>query len=193
MSVRRFRPTAGPQEEWRECPDAPRYHVSNYGRVRGARGGILKLWTHNGYWSVSLWIDGKQRTRIVSRLVARAFLGEPTCHKLQAAHQDGDRDNNHVSNLKWATIAENTADKFRHGTVLAAENHPRTQHTWDDVDAVRFDYESHMKSRRAQGFQRAVKGFRDHLSTKHSMPISRIKDILAQRCWANDNKETNAA
>lgn len=70
-----------------------------------------------GRLTVKLSKDGKAKTHLVHRLVAAAFFG-PCPDGLQVAHADGDPTNNHVANLRYATPAENTGDKFRHGTVL---------------------------------------------------------------------------
>jgi hypothetical protein len=39
------------------------------------------------------------------------------------AHWDGNKTNNTVSNLRWATKAENAADKHRHGTTVCGDRH----------------------------------------------------------------------
>lgn len=60
--------------------------------------------------------DGYREAHYVHRLVCRAFHGEPPSPSHQVAHFDGTRDNNHASNLRWATAEENQADRVRHGT-----------------------------------------------------------------------------
>jgi hypothetical protein len=76
------------------------------------RGCVLKPTpTSSGYQSIKL----RGRGRYVHRLMLEAFVGPcPTGH--QAAHCDGDRHNNVLTNLRWATRKENEADKLRHGT-----------------------------------------------------------------------------
>lgn len=70
-----------------------------------------------GRLTVKLSKGGKAKTYLVHRLVAAAFLG-PCPEGMQVAHGDGDPTNNHLSNLRYATPAENTGDKVLHGTVL---------------------------------------------------------------------------
>jgi len=75
-----------------------------------------------GYFrrTVGLSRDGKCSTRLVSHLVAEAFIGaRPVGHEV--AHCDGDSLNNCASNLRYALPADNTHDKFKHGTMLRGE------------------------------------------------------------------------
>jgi NUMOD4 motif/HNH endonuclease len=57
-----------------------------------------------GYYRVGLTRDGKQKHFLVSRLVAMHFLSPPI--KKTVNHRDGNKLNNLVSNLEWATVAE---------------------------------------------------------------------------------------
>lgn len=61
---------------------------------------------HNGYLRVTLYRDGKEKTHRVNRLVADAFIPNPQ-EKPQVNHKDGNKHNNSVDNLEWATPAEN--------------------------------------------------------------------------------------
>ena len=111
--------------DWLPCPDAPAYAVSSQGQVMrvaggpGARvGNVLKPSVgHGGYLHVVMMADGKRCTRTIHRLVARAFLGGPPTPDHQVAHADGTRQNNAATNLRWATVEENSADRLGHGTL----------------------------------------------------------------------------
>jgi hypothetical protein len=117
-------------EEWRQVPEYEGfYEVSDAGRVRsvdrtvpGAQGltyalrGCL-LAQHSdggGYLRVSLFRDGVGRTIKVHRLVLLAFIGPPA-DGMEGCHNDGDSNNNTLSNLRWGTKAENSQDTLRHG------------------------------------------------------------------------------
>lgn len=71
---------------------------------------------------VSLYSNGKKKNFTVARLVAMAFL--PTRPEgMELCHNDGDEDNNRISNLRWDTHANNMKDVIRHGTVQRGDNH----------------------------------------------------------------------
>jgi hypothetical protein len=119
-------------EEWRPIPGWEEwYEVSNAGRVRSWRhqnGRDRRLTPRllagqrqpQGYIQIQLG-GRRQRTHILlHRLVLLAFVG-PCPPGLQARHLDGDPTNNRLENLRYGTPAENSDDKWRHGTMPVGE------------------------------------------------------------------------
>ena len=109
--------------EWRPA-SVPFYEVSEQGDLRllvnrsnRVAGTALKgsVKQKGGYRQYKIWVGGKATTVTSHREVLIAFVGPPPSPSHQCAHWDGDPSNNHYSNLRWATAAENTADKVRHG------------------------------------------------------------------------------
>lgn len=98
------------------------YQVSNSGNVRSMNynkkpGNIKELkqkLRNNGYLEVHLSKDGKRKYFLVHRLVAEAFLENPD-NKPQVNHIDGDKSNNNVSNLEYATNSENQRHAYDNG------------------------------------------------------------------------------
>lgn len=127
------------------------YQISSLGRVRsldrkvltkGAyyatrRGKVLSQCRHaSGYLVIGLAINGRNKQRMVSRLVAFSFYGPPAEPDMEAAHGDGVRSNNCKSNIRWATKLENAADKKLHGTDNRGATNPRATLSDGDVDHV---------------------------------------------------------
>jgi hypothetical protein len=106
-------------EEWRQIEDFPDYAVSSEGRVRRILSGKVLRQHHGRYATLNLYRDKKRFCALVHRLVCKAFHGDPPAPGHEVAHRDGDGLNNRKGNLRWATHAENEADKLAHGTSLA--------------------------------------------------------------------------
>ncbi len=97
------------------------FQVSNFGNVFSKRSNKkLKQQLHeNGYLIFATKIEGKNKCFKVHRLVAEAFLDKPEevllklAHKTKYGlvivnHKDGNKQNNHVSNLEWSSHSLNT-------------------------------------------------------------------------------------
>jgi hypothetical protein len=118
-------------EEWRPLAN-PDYEVSSLGRVRSlSRERFLKQYDLNGYRRVSFGGKGES----VHRLVLEAFVG-PCPEGLEAAHLDGCRNNNVITNLKWVTRKENHSHKKLHGTEQIGERNGQSKLTQDQVDEI---------------------------------------------------------
>ena len=95
------------EEEWRQSY-VPIWEVSNLGRVRNKKQNkIIKPFLHNDYYAVGS-THRKSGKHKVHRLVCFAFHGEPSCFGLCVDHIDGNRRNNHVSNLQWLEFMINS-------------------------------------------------------------------------------------
>ena len=141
------------EEEWRPIVGFEGlYEVSDQGRVRSVartvkrgksthsvRERILKPATQRsryGHKHVQLYRQGKQKTALVSHLVAYAFLG-PRPKGAEVCHNDGDASNNRLENLRYGTRLENEADKLKHGTRAHGEKHGQAKLTWVTVRKIR--------------------------------------------------------
>ena len=121
-------------EVWKPVPEYEGiYEISNFGNVNSIRNGERfprKLNTVTHYTSFSakkLPHHKTQKCFYIHRLVAELFIGErPEGHIIR--HLDGNKRNNHVSNLAYWTVAENIADTITHGS-CAKENNGRARIT----------------------------------------------------------------
>ena len=73
---------------------------------QGSNGGIIKAQVDKkGYKRVKLTKEGNQKTYLVHRLVAIAYIPNPS-NKRTVNHINGNTSNNAVENLEWATHSE---------------------------------------------------------------------------------------
>ena len=90
------------------------YQVSNFGRVKSFHGKekFLKLSKkENGYMSVSMYKNGKEKRFYVHRLVAHMFI-QNNKNFSEINHVDENKENNFVTNLEWCNRSQN----INHGT-----------------------------------------------------------------------------
>lgn len=143
-------------EIWKPVPGwEGLYEASSQGRIRSLPrevhdrlrdrrwripGGVMKPGTRGkGYKCVALTDKNKSITESVHKLVCLAFHGRPS-GKTEVAHADGNPANNSASNLRWATSAENHADKEAHGRTARGERSGRAILSEADVLNIRERY-----------------------------------------------------
>lgn len=103
---------------WRKIPNIPEvYEVNEDGSFRkwSAKSGwrLMRGTTDNkGYRRVSVSINGKFKNMQLHRLVAYAFIG---VSELTVDHIDGDKLNNHVSNLQYLSRGDNARKNVEDG------------------------------------------------------------------------------
>lgn len=139
---------------------------------------LLKTFTKpDGYLAVSLWDDSvlnrKRKTFLVHRLVAETFIPNPE-NKLTVNHIDGNKKNNNVNNLEWATAHEQEVHSFALGLNYArkGENANRAELNWDAVHFIRKSYPEYSVNELAKKF--------------NITPIA-IYKILYNENWVEDN------
>lgn len=142
------------KEEWRPIVGYEgTYLISSLGRIRSLKrsvhlyggryknvGGICltPATGHNGYAVVCLTGQPRNwRNFRLHRLVAIAFLGDKTDCGMQVHHEDGDKTNNALSNLRWVTPEENIAHATRSGLMLKGSSNASAKLTDGDVLEIR--------------------------------------------------------
>ena len=93
-------------EKWKPCPEFEwGYWVSDFGRVRGPKKMLSIQLNNKGYQYVTLYKKRSvaQHRRLISRLVAMAFIGLPPSSDSEVHHKDGNPMNNHIDNLEWVS------------------------------------------------------------------------------------------
>jgi hypothetical protein len=104
----------GEAEEWRIVAEFDDYEVSNTGQVRNrgmgrGTGRVLRPQLgSNGYYHVEM----RGQTLSIHKLVATAFLGDSEGRCVD--HKDRNQLNNHVSNLRYASVSQNSSNRRSH-------------------------------------------------------------------------------
>lgn len=110
------------EERWAPVAGSDRHEVSTLGRVRSWFNGKRKQRLDEPLdvkpRAIGEGYLGFGRCNYVHRAVLEAFVG-PRPEGSEAAHHNGNKHDNLLENLRWATHAENIADKVRHGTCSA--------------------------------------------------------------------------
>ena len=113
------------------------YQISNLGNVRNIKTNkILKPRIHtNGYLRVSLCINGLAKDYLIHRLVASTFINNPL-NKSDVNHIDGNKQNNNLINLEWATRSENQKHAFAIGLNKISDEHKKANAIFNSKQVI---------------------------------------------------------
>ena len=170
-------------EVWKPIPNYPNYEISNYGRVKSLSyrqqgyPQVLKLRTNKlGYWYCNISNGGMRKTVKAHVLVALTFIGERPSIKNQINHIDGNKDNNHVSNLEYCTASENIRHSYETGLNVAPTgyNHLNSKLTEKEVQEIRSHYEKNK--------HKYFWGAKD-LSKKYGVCLQTISNVAKEVCY----------
>ena len=115
-------------EIWKPVPGTDgKYEASNHGNIRSTwllngkpYTKIMKtILDERGYAKLTITLNGKKTCTRAHILVCKAFHGLPPSIKHTVNHKDGNKLNNHYTNLEWITQKENV---HHHGKDTS---HPR--------------------------------------------------------------------
>lgn len=99
--------------EWLPLPDFDRYAVNADGEVIRR---LAQKDNGHGYLAFHARVNGGDGHYYTHIIICGAFHGPAPRGGMQAAHRNGRSADNRPDNLRWATAAENSADKVLHGT-----------------------------------------------------------------------------
>ena len=118
-------------EIWKDCVGYEgKYQVSNLGNVRSISNNkgtyqerllSQRQTPTSNYLYVSFTIKGMTKQHSVHRLVAKAFIANPS-NKATVNHIDGNKLNNNVCNLEWNTYSENLKHAYANGLNIASRS-----------------------------------------------------------------------
>lgn len=135
-------------EVWVDIKDYEgHYRVSNYGNVHSLKSNIILKPSIAGqykYLKVHLCKKGKSKGFYIHRLVGQHFIPNPET-KYSINHKDGNKFNNHISNLEWATGTEQNNHAYKNKLKLAGENCNLSKLKEEQVIEIYNDQKSKLK------------------------------------------------
>lgn len=136
---------------FRDVPGFPGYRIDTNGHLQsclkiGGRVFVLtdqwrdiKGWLDGfGYRRIGLRVQGRSRSiyRRLHELVLLTFVGQPSKGQ-EACHNDGNRENNRLENLRWDTRKGNLADCLKHGTRIRGSKSPKAKLSEEKVEEAK--------------------------------------------------------
>ena len=161
------------------------YQISNFGKVKSLDrvqinslgykrkliGRILKPSLRQGYPRIILAKDGDIKHINIHRLVAKHFVKNNNIEENNCVnHIDGNKENNHYSNLEWITSLENSSHASRIGLYKTGENHPDVSTTIDEAYSILDDYYLNNM-------------FQNDIAKKYNCTQSLISSIVLGNTW----------
>ncbi len=159
------------RRRWKPIPEFNGYFISDLGEVKNASGLILK---QQESWAGYMLIGLKGKTRTIASLVLSAFRGNRP-NGDHAAHLNGIRNDNRLSNLAWVTQAENELHKKIHGTHLIGEKANGVKLNESQVLEIRSKYKRFYKYR---------SNIRE-ISREYGISVSNIRSIVNRETWTH--------
>lgn len=141
-------------EIWKDIPSLVDYQASNLGNIRSVdrivpttsktgtpcfarrKGKVLSATKKSLYPQVN--IGG---VKYVHRLVALAFLSNPE-RKREVNHKNGNKHDNRIENLEWATPSENISHAYNTNLNHTGQNHVHARLSEDDIKEIAKLYET---------------------------------------------------
>lgn len=188
----------------KQYPYDGRYYVSECGKIWSS---IKKIWmtpriTKLGYAQINI-LNPRTNNKMmaVHRIVAYTWIGMPSAERNEINHKDGNKLNNHVSNLEWCNRSENVRHGFDSGlfdlkrqrTVennkrLWAEGKKRKAVEMGGLKRKEFVGEKHEQSKKCINiFTNEVVSCARELAEKLDMPYSTVRAKLNGRSVNNIN------
>ena len=162
----------------KEISNYPRYFITENGDVFHDEK-KLKPFKVGNYEGVSLCKKGKVYKYYIHRLVAMMFLNNGLDFELTVNHKDGNKKNNHVSNLEIVSQRDNNLHALKNGLRkpprAKGELNGNSKLTEKDVIYIRKFYKPHSKDFSGK-----------KLSEKFGVTPTVISQVIHRKHWADE-------
>ena len=160
---------------WKDIKNYENYQISDCGKVRSnfrskdkSKYKEIKLQNNNGYKLVQLNNKDSKLMFRVHRLVAEAFIPNPE-NKRTVNHKDGDKSNNSVNNLEWATHSENN----KHAFDKNLKENKKTYTKKDEMEIIRL---------KKEGFKiKEIKEILNHIATIGIQRVCKKNNLINKK------------
>lgn len=107
----------------KQIPGHPGFYATDDGHIIGKRGKLLKGHVDRcGYHEVLLSEDGSTKNYLVHRLVLSAFHPKKFMDQYDVNHINGNKLDNRLNNLEWATRSENIKHSYENNLQTKVTN-----------------------------------------------------------------------
>ena len=122
----------------KQYKDTP-YYVTEDGKIFRDGNELKPSITNKGYYTYRISINNVRKHLSIHRAVAKLYVPNPD-DKPQVNHIDGNKLNNHYTNLEWVTNKENRKHAILNGLHVRGEDCYNNKFTEDDIRFIRASY-----------------------------------------------------
>lgn len=154
----------------KQYKDTP-YFITEDGRLFRDGKELSTSLTNKGYKNLKLSLNGIRKHLAVHRAVAEIYVPNPN-NLPQVDHLDGNKLNNHYTNLEWVTNQENRDRALENGLHKVGVDCYNNKFTEDDIRYIRSNFKSGDSEFGCSG-----------LAKKFNTNPSRIHKIVNYKTW----------
>jgi hypothetical protein len=122
-------------KQFRDTP----YYITEDGNIFNLNKQLFVSLTNKGYKTFRGCINGIRKHITIHRAVAECYIPNPD-NLPQVNHIDGNKLNNHVSNLEWTTNQKNRDHAVQNGLHARGEQIGTSRFTEEDIKWIRQNY-----------------------------------------------------
>ena len=124
------------------------YYISNYGRVFNIKQQIVRKQQigNSGYYTFTVaLLDGSQKRVSTHRIELLVFKPILNPYRYEVNHIDGNKLNNHISNLEWVDKSGNMKHAYRLDLIGKGEDHCNSVYKTEQIEKICECLENGMK------------------------------------------------